>query len=171
MKKINKKGFTLIELLVVIAIIGLLSTLAVVSLNSARLKARDARRQSDLRQISTAMELYRTQTDSYPISSGVACDTTDAATIAGTKDLGGTTFDIICPAKGLVDAAGNKYIQSVPIDPTQDVTYHYLYVPGSTPANSYCIQAHLEQTQTSGGATYNFFTCTNGSCVLDADGC
>ena len=44
----NKKGFTLIELLVVIAIIGMLSSLAVVSLNSARNKAKDAQIQSDL---------------------------------------------------------------------------------------------------------------------------
>ncbi len=53
----NKKGFTLIELLVVIAIIGLLSTMAVVSLNSARVKARDARRLADVKQLSTAIEL------------------------------------------------------------------------------------------------------------------
>ena len=38
----NKKGFTLVELLVVIAIIGILSTVAVVNLNSAREKARIA---------------------------------------------------------------------------------------------------------------------------------
>jgi prepilin-type N-terminal cleavage/methylation domain-containing protein len=55
----NKKGFTLIELLVVIAIIGLLSTLAVVSLNSARGKARDARRISDVKTVQTALELYK----------------------------------------------------------------------------------------------------------------
>lgn len=36
----NKKGFTLIELLVVIAIIGILSSIALVNLNSARQKAR-----------------------------------------------------------------------------------------------------------------------------------
>jgi len=54
----NKKGFTLIELLVVIAIIGLLSTLAVVSLNGARVKARDARRVSDISAIRTALEMY-----------------------------------------------------------------------------------------------------------------
>jgi prepilin-type N-terminal cleavage/methylation domain-containing protein len=41
-RKLNSKGFTLIELLVVIAIIGILSTIAMTSLNGARLKAKDA---------------------------------------------------------------------------------------------------------------------------------
>ena len=61
-----KRGFTLIELLVVIAIIALLSTLSVVALNNARSKARDARRLNDLRQITTALEMYHNQTGIYP---------------------------------------------------------------------------------------------------------
>ena len=57
-------GFTLIELLVVIAIIGLLSTMAVVSLNSARGKARDAKRVSDVKQISNLIEMAAANTAS-----------------------------------------------------------------------------------------------------------
>ncbi|MDD4332803.1 MAG: type II secretion system protein [Patescibacteria group bacterium] len=63
----NKKGFTLIELLVVIAILGLLATLALVSLGSARGKARDVRRLSDIKQMQTALEMYYTASSTYPI--------------------------------------------------------------------------------------------------------
>lgn len=52
------KGFTLIELLVVIAIIGLLASIVLVSLTTARQKARDSRRVGDLRQVQLALELY-----------------------------------------------------------------------------------------------------------------
>jgi len=64
--KRNKKGFTLIELLVVIAIIGILATIVMVSLNTARSKARDARRVSDIRQMQLALQMYYDATGSYP---------------------------------------------------------------------------------------------------------
>ena len=64
--KNNKPGFTLIELLVVIAIIGLLSTLSIIALNSARARSRDARRISDVKQIQTALEMYYNLADKYP---------------------------------------------------------------------------------------------------------
>ncbi len=60
-KKNNQKtltGFTLIELLVVIAIIGLLATIVMVSLNSARAKARDAKRVGDLKSVMLALSMY-----------------------------------------------------------------------------------------------------------------
>ena len=66
----KQRGFTLIELLVVIAIIGLLSTLAVVALNNARQKARDAVRISDVKQVQTALELYYNDQGIYPVVAG-----------------------------------------------------------------------------------------------------
>lgn len=70
MKK-NKSGFTLIELLVVIAIIGLLSTLSILSLNTARARARDAKRVADVKQIQTALEFYFNDVNSYPAIASV----------------------------------------------------------------------------------------------------
>ena len=57
--KLNNLGFTLIELLVVISIIGFLATSAIVLLNSARIKARDVRRKSDLNQVMKALSMYQ----------------------------------------------------------------------------------------------------------------
>jgi uncharacterized RDD family membrane protein YckC/type II secretory pathway pseudopilin PulG len=55
-----------IVIFVGIAIMGLLSTLAVVALNSARQRSRDAKRVADIRQIQTALELGYSETASYP---------------------------------------------------------------------------------------------------------
>ncbi|MFH1522240.1 MAG: type II secretion system protein [Patescibacteria group bacterium] len=62
----EKKGFTLIELLVVISIIGLLSSMAVYAFNASRVKARDAKRLADMRQIVLALGLYYDDYDNYP---------------------------------------------------------------------------------------------------------
>ena len=59
-------GFTLIELLVVVGIIGLLSGIALVSLNSARTKARDGKRMADIESIRSALEMYKADKDFYP---------------------------------------------------------------------------------------------------------
>lgn len=64
----NKKGFTLIELLVVIAIIGILASIVLASLNTARKKSRDARRVADIKEIQLALELYFDAIKSYPLS-------------------------------------------------------------------------------------------------------
>ncbi len=64
----KNKAFTLIELLVVIAIIGLLANLAIVALNNARKKARDAKRIADVHQLQTALDLYYDKYNTYIIS-------------------------------------------------------------------------------------------------------
>src|SRR5574344_86535 len=70
-KSLKPQGFTLIELLVVIVIIGILATLATVALSSARGKARDARRISDIKQMQTALELYFNDNQGYPATSAM----------------------------------------------------------------------------------------------------
>ncbi len=79
----NKKqrGFTLIELLVVVAIIGLLTSVIAVGFGNFRLKARDAKRLSDMKQIKTGLDLYYTTASGYPdqtVWTGglIACNTT-----------------------------------------------------------------------------------------------
>lgn len=67
LKKNKTRGFTLIELLVVIAIIGLLSSIVLASLNSARLKARDVKRLASVRQITSALEMYYDANGVYPL--------------------------------------------------------------------------------------------------------
>lgn len=65
-KNFSKHGFTLIELLVVVAIIALLSSVALIAYTNARQKARDAKRQGDMAQMSTAMNLFIAENRGYP---------------------------------------------------------------------------------------------------------
>ncbi len=96
----NKKAFTLIELLVVIAIIGLLAAMAVVALSNARLKARDARRVSDVRQMQTALEMYYLDQNSYP-GAGLAWSSVAALCLStggwAAAPCAGTTYMGVAP--------------------------------------------------------------------------
>jgi len=72
----GRNGFTLIELLVVTAIIGILASVVLVSLGTARENARDARRLGDLSQISLALEFYVDRFNHYPsVSPGSSSET------------------------------------------------------------------------------------------------
>lgn len=128
--KKKAKGFTLIELLVVIAIIGLLSTLAVVALNNARAKARDAKRVSDVKQIQTALEMYITDQGGYPVRG-----TTAAPVLLGSKVVGSETDCLNNSAAGFRAggaACTNPYMAQVPKDPTpNDVGYKYNSTDGA----------------------------------------
>ena len=61
----HHRGFTLIELLVVIAIIGVLSSVVLASLNTARSKAKDAALKSEVRQLAILMALEYDDSQSY----------------------------------------------------------------------------------------------------------
>jgi len=148
--KSSQKGFTLIELLVVIAVIGILAAVIMASLNSARVKARDARRKADLRQVAVALELYKGSYDTYAVAS------------SGTTGVGTGWFSTYgspytkSVAQGLVDAG---FMGAAVVDPSG--------VTGSTAtragymiiadANGYTLWANLENPSASDIATLS--TC------------
>lgn len=62
----KRSAFTLIELLIVVAIIGILAAIAVPNFLNAQIRAKIAKVESDMRSISTALESYRIDHNSYP---------------------------------------------------------------------------------------------------------
>lgn len=120
-------GFTLIELLVVIAIIGLLASVVIASLGRARVKGRDTRRVQDMRTIQTAIEMYASDNNHYPITATWA--SFDAPAYIGT--------DVTNPNATDLTAALTSYLPKPPTDPTPGTGDDgYLYLGNGT---QYCI--------------------------------
>lgn len=108
----TKKGFTLIELLVVIAIIGILSSVVLASLNTARNKGADAAIKSQLAGLRAQAEILFDGAGCYNIDgttgSGcvIAADLVNDCTVANTEAL--SVFRNAIMSAGVV-AAGNAY--------------------------------------------------------------
>ena len=142
MKKYSK-GFTLIELLVVIAIIGILSSVVLASLNTARVKARDARRISDINSLQLALELYSNDNSGkYPLASA----TCSATVFYGLEVLTSGTA---------------PYISKIPLDPTLPANsncYSYASCVGTAANTDYHIGTLLENL---GGVPANDVNCVS----------
>lgn len=158
MKKPN--GFTLVELLITIAIIAILATVGIVAYSTVLKQGRDAKRQSDLRAIQSALEQYYSDQGFYPAASP----------------------NPLTPNSSLTSSTGNPsppptsktYMNTIPND--LDSTKPYIYLPlkdtstdcnnlSTKQCNKYCLITKLDSLTTpdlkgcsvSGSySTYNF---------------
>lgn len=116
----GKKGFTLVELLIVMSIIGVLATIVIGSFASSQMRGRDAQRKSDLKQISSSLEIYYNDHGKYP----------DALPAWGSEFTDGKT----------------SYFKTLPGDPSNG--YNYFYRVVDSPTNQkFQIYARLENTE------------------------
>jgi len=136
----RSRGFTLIELLVVVAIIGLLSSVVLTSLNTARVQARDSKRKQDMIQMRTALELYFSTNNSYPSSSG---------SWRGAVTYGGHGTG----ASGYIPGIVPGYMSVLPLDPGNQGD-GYLY---NSDGKNYKLLSHRspESYPTAGKAFYD----------------
>ncbi len=117
----KKKGFTMIELLVVLAIIAMLVSIALVGLRTARVKARDSRRMSDMNELFKALTLYENSSRTYPIYNGNITGS-DAMSVA-------------------LQNAGT--ISKTPLDPLADQYYTYQSADGTTFTLGFCLETDI----------------------------
>ena len=130
---VPSRGFTLVELIVVIAIIAIMSTIGIGSYLTVKTKARDSLRKSDLAQMKTAFELYRSDQGTYPTAPLANC---------GSALLSGSA----------------TYMQKIPCDPKSKSSYSY-----STTGSTYQLIACLENTSDLQKDTTNVAPCTGTS--------
>jgi len=101
----KKSGFTLVELLIVISIIMILVTVGMMSYANAQKVGRDAKRKADLKQVQSALEMFRADNGFYP------------------KDTSGNISSTLA---GPLATSPKIYIQILPSDPNK-TTYNYYY--------------------------------------------
>ncbi len=162
----NKKGVTLIEGLIIAGIIGLMGTLAAIALNSARERARDAKRLADITRVQAALELYFNEANSYPI-----LDTATALGQSGTACLSTGGFAPSCDA-----IKATVFMKQVPSTPASglnnlivcgDVTNAYCYQGG---ADKYKIQFELENDNPESGLKKGINCATESKVTAGACG-
>ena len=127
MTTIKCRGFTLIELLVAISIIGVLASFLLVNFIGVRQRARDGVRKSDLRQIQSALELYRADQGEYhpeplpgcgsPLENGstvymkkIPCDPSTGDVYTYSVGVGNTTYTMTACLENTADPDGNGVV-------------------------------------------------------------
>lgn len=152
---VSREGFTLIELLVVVSIIGLLASVVMVALNSARAKSRDAKRIADISQMQKALEMYYDEKGYYPqVIHGFTSDSSCAAPVVE----GGPTVPAQagcghCNRWCYLDDVLKKYMSKAPREPMGSATWSYYYAYTGNPSNNYQTYGLMAILETSDAQT------------------
>ncbi len=142
-----QRGFTLVELLVVISILGVLVSVTLVAFRSSQGRGRDAERKSDLKQISSALELYFSDYGKYPDDSG--------------GQIQGCSGNPCTWGSGTFTDGKTVYFKVVPKDPS-DFSYFYR-VPDAPGNQKFQLFARLENTQDPSLITTSY-SCGSAPC-------
>ncbi|RJQ25408.1 prepilin-type N-terminal cleavage/methylation domain-containing protein [Candidatus Parcubacteria bacterium] len=140
----NEKGFTLFEMIIVIIIIGLISAFLTINYITATTRGRDVQRKSDVKQIRTAIEVYRIDHGYYP-------STIYQGNCSQTSSLTDDT-----PPLNVTPVV---YMQKIPCDPSGSNYYNagkYYYNPSPAPPSqpdSYTLTSCLENSKDSQGTS------------------
>jgi len=130
-----KSSFTLIELLVVVAIIGVIVAILIPNISQARIKARDARRAADIKAYQTALELYYSDQQHYPIWYE---DDGSGNYVGGAVSDNTTSNPLLSPDF-------TKYLKGTPDDPLASKGKHYYYQTSDGNGTDYILVAGMER--------------------------
>lgn len=154
-QKEQTAGFTLLELLIAIAIVGVLSALLLASFIGVRAKGRDAQRKADIRQLQTALQLYYSDQNAYPVQ----------ATLTPAAPGGVALNAPLCTTPAPLANGPRTYLRKIPCDPMNDTTYwnggkYYYY---SSDGLSYDLTACLESNSDNEGQYPSGNDCPSGA--------
>lgn len=143
----KERGFTLIELLVSIVIIAILSMIGLVAYSTVLKSGRDAKRQSDLRQIQAALEQYYSDQLYYPCTfSFNSSFTSSIGLCSATAPSPTKTYMNTSPSEAVSGRSGYSYTVT-PIGCNNT----------SSKCTSYCVMADMENTSPATGCATGSF--------------